>query len=294
MARAFVGPRAKVRRAQRKIETLKRQFDAFISANSYGVYSEFDPKTGDHILRAYARSRVEEPPLIRWSIIVGEIAYNFRSALDQAVCELATARNAPCDRTSFPIFPFGPRAKRHHDASGRSLNFNWESPAIRPLAPRHRRIIESVQPYHRTDADRIASPVGKRRRFFCLWLLHEMNNADKHRSLLELHPSPMESAVTVRSVTMETDWLLDYAAPVYDDAPIGWLRSPTPEQVDVDGYLALQIAFSDGDSMFRTWNVIQVLEWISRTVVDVLDDLELGRPRRTLPGSHSVPAWVWE
>ena len=285
MARLFFGPRRKLRRAQRKIQTLKRLIDRWVEANPYGIYAEFNPQTGDHVLRAYARDEPREAPLVQWSIIVGEIAYNLRSALDQAVCELATSRNAPCDRTSFPIFQYGARAKRRKDRSGRALNFSWKGAAIAPLSYRHRRIIEGVQPYHRVDTYQVAYPRGKRRPFYSLWMLHEMNNADKHRTILEMDTAPLESAISVTNLSLSTDWELDYAAPVYDDAPVGWLRSPTGEQVKVDGYLALQVAFSDRGTSFGTWNVIHVLEWIAKTVRNVLYDLERGEPWRTR-GAH--------
>lgn len=280
--RRFVGPRAKLRRAQRKIQALKESFDSFVGANLYRVYSEFDREAGYHVLKAYPVAEAKEPPIIGWSLLVGEIAYNLRSALDQAVCELATERGADCESTSFPIFPYGPRAKTRRSRRAR-LNFRWNGDDIKPLSYRHRWIIESVQPYHRVVGDQVA-PTGNRRPFYSLWLLHEMSNADKHRELVKVDATPMGTALNVLNDDIEYE--IDPGAAVYDGAEVGWLTTTRPpEQIHVDGYLAIQICFGDALPTLDQWSVMQVLEWIARTVENVLYDLARGEPWRTR-GAH--------
>lgn len=164
------GPRLKVRRAESEIKTLDSLMLALWQDTPYHVVrSEFNPKSGKDVFRV----RVKNPPdLSEWGITIGEIAHNLRSALDGLVYQLAylnTAPNAPTG-TQFPIFLTGRTSRK---SSGKTTsNFDRGGRRyIRSLRPDHQAYIERLQPYKR----------GRGGQSNPLWLLSQINNADKHR-----------------------------------------------------------------------------------------------------------------
>lgn len=175
------GPIRKIYRAQHEIGALEEEINDFIKAGRYGVVvAERNPNTGKYALRAVTTSEAEPP--LEWSIAVGEIAHNLRSALDHLACQLALTEHPPSEalfeKTSFPIYLYGPGsskpAKKRWSETRRALEF---------ISRRHRTILERLQPYSRRDRDR-PGPIPSRvpsGGLNPLWLLHEINNADKHR-----------------------------------------------------------------------------------------------------------------
>jgi hypothetical protein len=173
----------KVERAYEQFDALDAEIEAFVKTDLYGIsVGERNPKTGNYPLRAITSSEVSPP--LRWSVLIGEIAHNLRSALDHIACQLALtsypASDALFHATSFPIFLHGPR-------SNLPPRYKWTDgkTALRYIKPRHRTVLQGFQPYSRRDRDRpwpyptkIAEP-----RHHPLWQLHEINNADKHRLL---------------------------------------------------------------------------------------------------------------
>lgn len=100
----------------------------------------------------------------RVPLLVGEALQNLRSALDHLVGELE--RRNGVDRDSqfeFPIFWDAARYKK-------------ESPKkVRGVPAAALAVIENSQPYHRPAPSYKDHP---------LWILHDLNNADKHRVLI--------------------------------------------------------------------------------------------------------------
>lgn len=107
----------------------------------------------------------------QWSVIVGEMFYDLRSALDHAVYELTVLENGfPLDGTEFPVFDdervFFER-QRNGNPTRRSGLYK-----IRGLRQQTQECIESLQPF-RTRTSGTALPLTS--------LLHELNIIDKHR-----------------------------------------------------------------------------------------------------------------
>ena len=74
----LIGVRLKIERAKQHIRDLDEQIRAFVERDPYQVVAESDRKGGDQIFRLRV---IEEIPA-RWAVIVGEMAYQLRSALD--------------------------------------------------------------------------------------------------------------------------------------------------------------------------------------------------------------------
>ena len=102
-----------------------------------------------------------------YSIRIGEIAYNLRSALDHLVWQLVLAKGAcPSTNNAFPIYQDEEKYK------------NNATRKLKGVAPIHCDLIEEFQTYH-----------GQRGVGAHLWMLDIICNIDKHRRLniVDLH-----------------------------------------------------------------------------------------------------------
>jgi hypothetical protein len=96
-------------------------------------------------------------------VIVGELAYNLRSALDNLVCALIRIDKpeASCSRRSFPIYTDGDDYEKH-------------APELLKGVPAEaQRLIKSLQPFERGSAIELDP----------LHILNTLCNRDKHRAL---------------------------------------------------------------------------------------------------------------
>jgi hypothetical protein len=150
---------AKVSRAHDQVEMLYSEIDAFFRRKRYELVFETNPEQTEIYTVVKERERV---PLM-WSILIGEIIHNMRSALDHLVWQLVireTGLPPATSKTGFPIFL---NAKGYSSDRGEKLLLHGVGAAAKAL-------IKAAQPFE-TGED-TASP---------LWHLHELSNWDKHR-----------------------------------------------------------------------------------------------------------------
>jgi hypothetical protein len=158
------GPRLKVERAKEHLDTLKDNLLMWRDMKPYHSILEEDPKTSRYIVRL----NVGATPPKRWGTIIGDFAFNLRSALDQAAWQIALLKTDSPGKTQFPIFKDDPNTSK-------KLLGQWRSQTKYLCATYD--FIESCQPYHG----------GPRAEEHGLWILHEkLCNADKHRVLAPL------------------------------------------------------------------------------------------------------------
>lgn len=254
------GPRLKVRRAKSEIDLLAGLQDVFIKDAKYQVVrAEFNPKTQKQVHRL----RVEGPesPPHDWGVLIGEIAHNLRSALDGLTWQLALLQtDTPASRTQFPVFRIR-RTKRkgpgknlipHFEDGGRNM--------IRDLSRPHQAVIEGLQPYKRRRGVRVSPS------YHPLYLLSEINNADKHRTLqvaatttgaFEIASSGDLSSFTgVRGIRVLKD-----GAKLFELAP----------DVTMHPHFVPVISFWEGCEAVKPLPVCGTLGLISRTVSNVVE-----------------------
>ena len=180
------GPRAKLKRVKYQIKTLDYECQRFFSRQIGGaVIGKTDRKTGfEALTNPIDAPEMPDVPL-DWAILVGEIAHNLRSALDGVICQLAIRSNPGSDwrlckekRTAFPVFLKGPHAVAKRERFSRKR--------LAYLRPAYVTRIEGLQPYKRGNGHRRST----------LWLLHELNNADKHRLVPVISGWALASSVT--------------------------------------------------------------------------------------------------
>jgi hypothetical protein len=160
------GAEAKIARAWEHRKALRAEISRFLKTEPYPVVVDLDPQTGWHV----ARLRVlKEPPLLL-SIIAGEMAYEYVSALNHLVWELAARKLGRNNVWKYRMgiqFPIA--------ASPESF--------LKPVLVRKRyvskralAIIEGLQPYNGRDGLPGAQSHP-------LWLIKNVADSDKHRIL---------------------------------------------------------------------------------------------------------------
>ncbi|HYS55602.1 MAG TPA: hypothetical protein VER58_17725 [Thermoanaerobaculia bacterium] len=161
MALALESAKAKLTRAEETAGTLVAEVDAFVRANPnpYRVTGELRNGNREYVFTAFGELDIP----IRFSVLVGEVMYQLRTALDHVLAALVVANgNVPSDRHQFPICSAPEKfaeASKRGDIAGVSTTAS--------------KLIELFQPY---QADHPAPRL--------LDLLREWNNADKHRLLV--------------------------------------------------------------------------------------------------------------
>jgi hypothetical protein len=153
----------KLKRAHYYHKALWPEFRRWIDGHPYIITDEFDPDTGDNVVRLDSMQPL--PPII--AQIFGDCLHNLRAALDHLTFALAIANkptltDAEARETQFPIF----QSLEGFKARGAGR--------IRHLSPQAQAIINRLQPYN-TGNNTTRHP---------LWVLQTLENIDKHRRLL--------------------------------------------------------------------------------------------------------------
>jgi hypothetical protein len=183
--------------------------------------------------------RYHEAVPLDFSILLGEIIYNLRSALDQCVFQLALDHTrVEHDTTMFPVFS-SPGDFRRHGA--------WR---IKNIGEGPKAFIKSLQPY--TDR---SLPVH-----YSLLDLNNLSNADKHRVAhlwgLSFGLGKTEIATRARLIPTGLGTILHDGAEICRVVP----ESPTDE-MQVRGSLEATLSVSNPSAARRgvstnLWNII--------------------------------------
>lgn len=262
MVGALDGSIAKFQRAGEQIKSLNDSMAATFKSYSYRVVvAERDRDPSYRVLRL----RTEQNRLpIEWSAIIGEITHDLPSALDLLAYQLVLLNSPSNDvlrRVSFPVYLYGPRSKQSQ---------RWRKGTGAYFKGKHRAIIRRLQPYHRRNGQRL-SP---------LWLLHELNNADKHR-LIQVARLTAER-ISPRRITLTRDPDDVYHSPVVrgieikqgvpfkDGAKVGRIGTDSQRWVEVETGITTKVVFREGCDAIRGFEVMPVLISASNTVIDTL------------------------
>lgn len=224
------GPRAKIERANRQIITLQQSVQGFFRDNLYEIReAERKSKAGNYPLRV--KSGPQEFP-IDWSVVIGEIAHDLRSALDGLTWQVALlGPNSPSFYTSFPICLDKCLAKKVGDRT---------YPAFDPCKEVKRRgCLQSIPSHLWTRFERFQPyKRGNGGRHSPLVLLNELNNTDKHRLVTVLTPT----AVSVTFSGFAGHVHFNRRMTLRTNAKIGWVTEPPPNQPGQGGIYRLDLA----------------------------------------------------
>jgi hypothetical protein len=168
------GAKLKIIRAKEQLDYFYREADLFLTSHPlpYEIITQTDFKKL-HYTRYKVRIKINRHPPRSWGVVVGEIAHDLRSALDNLVWQLALlTTDSPSRSTEFPIF------NSIKDFNDPKFNVNGK---LRHIPVNARTVIESFQPYNS----------GNRPPVEYLWWLHEINRVDKHREIIPCYSHPI-------------------------------------------------------------------------------------------------------
>lgn len=227
------GARHKLGRAEAQIDQLDAEIARFLRRDTYEVTQKFDPESGRLALWFVEK---HAPPL-SWSVSIGEILHNLRSALDHLACQLFRlhAPASDCEGTAFPI---------HTDNTDAGLD-KWIDEHLTGLPETIRAELRESQPYKRGDKTE-NDPLG---------MLNRLSNWDKHRLLHPVFAAVIPGSVSIvayhelRDVDSEARNAFQLpVGPLPTDTPIGELEFPItgPDPyVKVETHIPVDISFRE-------------------------------------------------
>jgi hypothetical protein len=167
ITRQLTGTRAKMARSQEHVTALYADIDAWHASRPYTLSTQARREGRQHTWSVTFHDPI---PFTRWGVILGDALHNLRSALDHLAWQLALRDNNPPMWTKFPVFT-SEQAFHRLNADGNPAigsGLRCISGFADELA---RSAVEFFQPFSRAPDPR-DSP---------LWILHWLNNADKHQ-----------------------------------------------------------------------------------------------------------------
>lgn len=240
MAGDLSGVRQKLNRAKSHLKTLVAEANKAEHPDFYRMDVQPDTEAGYYVVKIVSRGSTEE-----WPLILGDILYNLRSALDHIVWQLVIANGKkPGKLNQFPI----------------AKDEAWfDSNVSRYLARVHGDAVEAIralQPFHvRDKGKRLLHP---------LWLLSELENIDKHRLVhvfaflaneASLH---FDERFPFTEDDVEFFPLID--GRIEDGAKIARVRSKRQPKMEMDSRLTLSIEIEATEDTPRLeWGVIDAM-----------------------------------
>ena len=259
----FAGTRARLDRAQEQTQLLRAEFQDFSARNPHAVREIYDAAEG----RKRAEYLVLEELPDAWSAIVGEIAYDLRSALDHAVYELTCIENGgPLGHTGFPIFEDEERYDELTTRGDPALGSGVFK--VRGLNPYAKAAIRSLQPFEARKATPFEEPA--------LSMLAELNAVDRQRTIplcrLRWSGSTIRNRRPVRDLRFHWQTTLENGAVLATWTPTG-----ATDLLDMDVDLDFDVGFDAGElapTPFQGRPVVEILERIGDMVADTVNVLE--------------------
>lgn len=214
MTTRFPGIVEKLERADESIHNLESEVSRFFQECEYPIMPKFQDKEHAKALEYYKTLII--PP--RFSVLSGEIVHHLRSCLDHIIWELSddTTRNSKDGRyLEFPILETRPAPENKFTRYYRKIQGVQHVGALQ--------LIEKFQPYHRVTPS--IDP---------LWIVHQMDIADKHRELV----------LTQSSGFMQGPWdlMMQVRGHLTTGKPIS---NATKREFDEHAQVTPQVSFKD-------------------------------------------------
>lgn len=251
----LTGVRLKLRRAWHHTNSLKADITAFLDGRPYAPAVHFDRQTA----RLTVKLNVEKSPDRMWSIRIGDVVHNFRSALDHLIWELAGRPKRPGTKVQFPIFQT-------------EAGFSSRKDFVKGVPGGALAIITSEQPFSERDDGTIEGLNSP------LWQLKELSDIDKHRRIhltactLASHHfrfPPVALPFQPINVYEHPAGLVEQDTVVWSGTLVGATEWPF-EKGNIEGHLEVEIAFREGAPFENVWGVNGTLARIGNRVEHVI------------------------
>lgn len=255
----------KLVRASEAFQNLHNEIDGFIESKPYEIRHEYDSETDQRVLVYYPAGEIPA----HWPVVLGEVLYNLRSALDHAVYELTILETgAPLEGTEFPVFSKEEiyfQRKGNGDPTKISGLYK-----IRGLSKRSQIYIESLQPFRLPKTNAYPSAIA---------LLNELNVVDKHQ---ELHICRRRYADASWTIVRDPPEFVDEVSILVGGDPNGrmelfrWRRPGfKPEEIDMAAEVRFDVAFDARSfrSLHEPQPIVLICEQLINSVKMILVQL---------------------
>lgn len=210
----------KLLRAQEHVASLHADISAFFQGDPYRLVVESNADFTEHL--AYPRL-IAASPFNQWALRVGEAVHNMRSAIDHAVYELGVRESGqePPPGAKVLMMPVSDGSKPYSD---------WR---VKTLSEEARAFIESIQPYNHPNGFHNSG----------LWVLNEIDIADKHRLLQVVSTIPVAADLKISGLVPGTECTTSaHLGMLKDETPVMTLRTAARSpDVKMEGMPVLQV-----------------------------------------------------
>ena len=206
--------RLKLERVEEHMAALDEAISGFLQAEPYAARRVVKGAGCEHVVQW---ERYTEPP-DRLGLIAGDAIHNLRSSLDHMVVALAKAGAASAGVAIAPA----EEARLQFPIATTAVSFrNQINACLRHVAPDAQKFIEGRQPYNIMPNDPKSA---------ALWIVSDLDNADKHRSLTI---AGLSTAIVTVNWPPELDQIAlqppSGGAPRVPGAEIAHFSFPTPQ-----------------------------------------------------------------
>jgi hypothetical protein len=258
----------KFHRANHHLADLDNRLVNWFNSGSHTAWFEPNPNRPKELL---VKASTDELPVDPFSLIIGDVVQNYRSCLDHVALALANAHTKPLPEamagdSQFPIIG---DVNRKGDAGQGLAMFEAQRRRIIGASPAAQAVIQRYQPYHR----------GNDYKLDPLWILGELSNIDKHRTLhlatVYTHGWTFSPGRLVRFPILKFQGAMPInfsttGASVKRDTVIGQMEIVRNPNMNVELEIAPSIAFADGVAAHTD-------------VIDVLNSIQTHLGAKVLP-----------
>jgi hypothetical protein len=238
--------RVKIKRAKKHIEEFIIARADFIKTDPYAVIEEQDPETGDLLYRAVVRSDTPDD----LGAIAGDAIHNLRTVLDGLIHHLVLASGwKPSDTLHFPFF------KTRHECETTALG------EIKRSSQAAVDKIKDLKPY----------PLGNTP----LWLIHRLDNRDKHQGLTTAGVALIQVFSRIRGIpTIGAHSFTvtpSFACPLKDGAILYRITAAMFAEMEVQTKFVFDVAFSEVE-MAEGEPILPFLHHLTDVIQGIVDD----------------------
>jgi hypothetical protein len=237
------GISAKLDRTSEQLEGLEAKWQTFLTdeqPHAFGIHH--DPKAGLY----YVKFEIDKSTPLYFSVLVGEIVHNLRSALDHLANEIVERHTRKSSsKAAFPIYSDEAAWRRDVEDPRNALGKKRRGPLHGiPAGSDAWTYIEDAQPYK----------CGERAEFHPLAELSDLSNRDKHRVIHATYLYPARGSLfdlvrwNMTAHFISGKILCEPGQRIENDTEIAWLKfdmsGPDPD-VGVKRHVLFDISFGD-------------------------------------------------
>jgi hypothetical protein len=220
----------------------------YLKNTPYRIVAKFDRQASAFTFWA----EVIKPPNPRWGLIIGDIAHNYRSALDHLAWQLALKHSAPDDPSRSAQWPITDSLDKFNDG-------------------RVQRMLASIDPAIHADIERL-QPYNAPEQAYCrpLAALRDLSNTDKHRLLntcvgaMVLYGEPKMEFNAARDISGYGDVEMFWGGPIHKKklAVVSVKTTGPDPRLEMKIEVPVGIAFGDAEPTLHGRIIENVLKAI--------------------------------